>query len=261
MNANSKNQNSNCRREEGVFAELVEIFSSLQGEGPYAGKATTFVRFPKCSFGCCYCDTTHALKAKDFFRLESPPRSGKFSRQKNPVSAEELHQMLVPFDDTFLSITGGEPLYHFAFLEKWLTMEAKRKILLETNGIDTAALSKVARLVSIISMDIKLPSSTKCKAMWDEHRAFLQTALAAGKEVYAKLVVTDKTTQKDIEEAIKVISSVNRHTKTVVQPASNTLRFFGAPSKKKVESIARLCKAYLSDVIVVPQMHKRWGIL
>ena len=36
---------------------LSEIFSSIQGEGPYAGERHLFVRFSECHRDCIFCDT------------------------------------------------------------------------------------------------------------------------------------------------------------------------------------------------------------
>lgn len=245
-----------------LSANLIEIFSSLQGEGPYNGEFMTFVRFAGCKLNCKYCDTTHASGSKKTFRVETPPNSRSFLDHNNPVAVEELNQILQDFRDDVISITGGEPLSHADFLVEWLpTLASSKKILLETNGVDATALKKVIGFVNIVSMDIKIPSSAKCEPQWKEHKDFLSECFAAGKEVYVKMVVTAETTDADIEQAIAIISSVNKRTKTIIQPATDTLKFFGAPPKDRVEAIERLCKVYLTDVSIIPQMHKKWKVL
>jgi len=43
-------------------ANLSEIFSSIQGEGPYIGCKQIFIRFSDCNLDCDYCDTDFNLK-------------------------------------------------------------------------------------------------------------------------------------------------------------------------------------------------------
>src|ERR687897_902613 len=41
--------------------QLSEIFTSIEGEGPYFGTKTIFVRMAGCHLNCHWCDTTYAL--------------------------------------------------------------------------------------------------------------------------------------------------------------------------------------------------------
>lgn len=241
-------------------ASLVEIFSSLQGEGPHTGTPMTFVRFAGCSLNCRWCDTEASIRTPESFRVENPPRSKKFSVHLNPVSVKELNSHLNFFSDETISVTGGEPLEQADFLAEWLPT-ATKKILLETNGIFYEELAKVSKFVGIISMDIKLPSSTNKKAFWDEHSKFLSAAIQSGKETYIKLVVTADTLGKDIQEAIKVIVAVNKFVPVIIQPAGDTEKFSTKASNEALNSFARLCNLWLPNVSIMKQWHKEAGLL
>lgn len=243
-------------------ANIVEIFSSLQGEGRYVGEPMTFVRFSGCSMRCAFCDTRGAQRVEAGFRVETPPGSRTFSMHKNPVAITRLAEMMEAFDDEFVSITGGEPLEQADFLAEWLpSVAAKRRVLLETNGVLHSALGKVLPHVSVVSMDLKLPSSTRRPAVWAEHEEFLRAVLAAGVEAYVKIVVTGDTSDNDIQRAIGLVGSVNKYVPIFIQPAFDDLSLNAAISEERLSSIERLCGAYLTDVRVQPQMHRQWGVL
>lgn len=243
-------------------AEIAEIFSSLQGEGLFVGERMTFVRFVRCNLKCQYCDTPQGLCHQEFCQVESPPGSGNFTEMKNPVSAARLSEVLAAFDDRILSITGGEPLEQVEFLREWLpSQRPSRKILLETNGVLHSRLAQILPQIDVVSMDIKLPSSTGELPRWSDHVSFLKTVMAAGIDMYVKVVVTATTTDNDIQEAIKILTATNRYIPMIIQPASPTLRFHQPIEPDHLESLRRLCSAYLTDVRVVPQMHKQWGVL
>jgi len=243
-------------------ANIVEIFSSLQGEGPYAGTPMTFVRFEQCSLSCRWCDTPQAFMHHDVCRIESPPRYESFIDVPNPVTATKLNELIDSFENECISVTGGEPLLQVAFLSEWLpTQSFKQRILLETNGVHAAALAQVLAHVHIISMDFKLPSSTGTKPLWAEHAEFLRTALTGHKEIYIKIVVTERTMDRDLQEAIRLISHTNKYLPIILQPVSPTLTFHETITDSRLSSLLRIFSTYLPNVSMAPQMHKQWGIL
>ena len=243
-------------------ADITEIFSSIQGEGPHAGERMTFVRFAHCSLGCRYCDTPRGPCRSESLSVESPPRSERFEKRPNPVGASELCEILADFDDDTISVTGGEPLEQASFLAHWLPSIAhSRRILLETNGTEADALDLVLPFVHVISMDIKLPSSTGVRPLWAEHRAFLEKAAASRREMYVKIVVTSETSDRDVGEAIALVAGTNKYIPVVIQPASPTLSFHAPATAERIEAVTRLFCAWLPDVRIIPQMHKEWGVL
>lgn len=240
-------------------AHITEIFQSLQGEGPHTGDPMTFVRFSKCRLGCRWCDTSHALCESQECRIGTV--EGEDILIHNPITVTQLNDVLRSFSARVISVTGGEPLEQVDFLVEWLpSVNHWARILLETNGVLHDALKKVIDAVHIVSMDMKLPSSAGCRPLWSEHDAFLRSALAAGREVYVKIVVTERTSDKDLQEAIGLISKVNKYIPVIIQPAAPTLTFQEVISRQRLDSINRVCQAYLPNVSLGTQMHKEWGV-
>jgi len=236
-----------------------EIFSSRQGEGAHLGEKMTFVRFASCDMGCSWCDTDFENN-KDC-NIYAPNNESITKTIENPVGLVTLTEVLERYTDKFVAITGGEPLEQVDFLKHLLpNLQQKRKILLETNGVYYKAFRLISDYVDVISMDIKLPSSTGQKPFWEEHRNFLRISLESGKDLYVKLVVTEATTDKDVNEAIKLISSTNRYIPVFIQPVTPTSEFQENISDERLMSFKRLFGAWLPNVKIVPQMHKEWGI-
>lgn len=104
---------------------LTEVFTTLQGEGPAAGKPATFVRFGGCNLSCSWCDSAFTWDAKRFNLREQ-------------ISRRPVEDVLKACDAPIVVLTGGEPLLHqdsddFAAFIRGLTLRNK-KIHLETNG-------------------------------------------------------------------------------------------------------------------------------
>ena len=242
-------------------AILNEIYASYQGEGAYLGHAQTFIRFQGCSKQCQWCDSpqTFAFK-KDCFRIETKPYSTEFESLPNPISPEKLTALLSRFPEKFLSLTGGEPLEQTDFLEEWLpTIKDHYKIMLETAGTHPTQLERIIDHVDIISMDIKIPSSTGTAPHWDNHAAFLK--IGSQKDIYIKCAVTEDTHDNDLEKMIALIQKIAPHTPLFLQPTSKTKCFEKSPSVSTLTRHMEIIKKELPQVLLVPQIHNTVGVL
>src|SRR5882724_10556036 len=114
------------RAETEARARLVEVFSSIQGEGILVGHRQIFVRTYGCNLRCTYCDSPETLKetpTPEYCRVEESPGSWTFRRVPNPITPEVLTRIVRDYltePHHSLSITGGEPLLHARFWERWL---------------------------------------------------------------------------------------------------------------------------------------------
>lgn len=111
-----------------------EIFASVQGEGPSAGKSSSFIRLSRCNLACVWCDTAYTWH---FTGDERQHRDdGTFDRQANQVVMEEgdAAAMIAAFAQNRLVITGGEPLMQGAALARLVSYLADMHIEIETNG-------------------------------------------------------------------------------------------------------------------------------
>ncbi len=241
-------------------APIIEIFSSYQGEGPRVGERHLFVRFQDCELSCKFCDTPMTFVSNKFCRIESPAFSKHFKNVPNPISKENLNELITEFDDKVLVLTGGEPLQKVNFLREWLpTLNPRRKVMLETAGVHFGEFIDIEDQIDIVSMDFKLPSTTGMHPWWREHESFLKAA--HGKEIYIKLVVSSETQAKDIDRTIEMLTSIDPNIPVIVQPATLFGRFRLAPSLEQVATWETRLQKSLSCVRVIPQVHKQMGAL
>jgi 7-carboxy-7-deazaguanine synthase len=119
-----------------------EIFASLQGEGPSAGRPSTFIRLSRCNLACIWCDTAYTWR---FAGDNRPHRDGlSFERKANQVTLSEAEAAarISALAPRRLVITGGEPLLQAPALARMIALLPEMHIEVETNGTvaPTAAL-------------------------------------------------------------------------------------------------------------------------
>lgn len=226
------------------LARISEIFSSVQGEGIYAGQSQVFVRFAGCNLECAYCDTDTSL-FKEVSKRECMSRIFSLDGRLN------LNRTI--------SFTGGEPLLQIDFLKDIFPECKKRsyRIYLETNGTLFENLLKVIQFVDVVAMDIKLPTATKREGLWQAHKKFLY--IACSKEVFVKIVITDETGLADFKEAIALVRDIGMDIPFVIQPVTK-IKDICPPAAKKILEFLKLAHNELSDVRVIPQIHKFIGV-
>ena len=247
-------------------APLVEIFSSIQGEGIHVGRRQIFLRLSGCNLSCPYCDQPEARTAPKTCLVEQTPGARNFIKLPNPVTAQKAADAVLALNRAVghhaVAVTGGEPLLQPEFLAALLPRlrRGKLRILLETNATRPHAMRALLPALDIVSIDIKLKSATGRRMLADQHRACLRMAVRARVEVYVKAVVTEKTTPREIAAAAKLIRRVKRAVPLILQPVTRTRKAGSRPPHPKTMLQLQAAAAHLlTDVRVIPQTHKITG--
>jgi organic radical activating enzyme len=256
-----------------VDAHLVEIFESVQGEGPHVGELTVFVRFAECDLRCGWCDTPESWRRVPTCRIYPKLGHGDFETLDNPVRIERLLAWLdergIPAG-RWVSFTGGEPLLQPDALEVWAAAMQERglRVHLETHGLEADALGRVLDHVDFVSMDWKLATDVRRVSdrgrevadFHDEHARFL-AAVGDRADACVKIVVTPRTTSGELQTACRRIASVRPATTLVLQPVTPTGATREAPGLEAMMEHVAACASVLRDVRLIPQTHKAYGAL
>lgn len=212
---------------------IKEIFTSIQGEGPYIGYNQLFIRFSKCNLHCSYCDTDFKTKLKEYTSLSL----AEIVKKENNIHS--------------VSLTGGEPLLDYKFLLDFLPL-INKKIYLETNGTLYNELNEVINYIDIVSMDIKLNSSSSNKDLWDVHKKFIEVAVNNKKEIFLKVVFDENITEKEIDKIVNLAEKYNLL--IVLQPKMDGEKL-NITADTINEVFGKVTSKY-NNVRLIPQVHK-----
>jgi organic radical activating enzyme len=222
---------------------LLEVFSSWQGEGPYAGLKQVFVRLSGCHLRCVYCDTPDSWERGGTWTLGGTAR-------KNPVTVEETLDAIRSLGPhPSVSFTGGEPVLQAEFLrEVALGVRAMgMKTYLDTSGTLSDRLARCADAIDVFAFDVKLPSCPGVKSDWEDVRRCLD--LARGREAFVKIVVMQETREDEIAQAARIVPPEMTLILQLATPVNaSTVPPDGA-------ALARLRRACGREVSVLPQLH------
>lgn len=213
--------------------KVEEIFTSIQGEGPYIGVKQVFVRLCGCNLSCSYCDTETDSASAKFYNIDE--LAAIINTEKNVHS---------------VSFTGGEPLLHSDILRE-LFPKILKPIYLETNGTLADNLETVIKDVDFISADVKLKSASGMSLM-SEHSEFLDVCKSYGKEVFIKVVFDENISDEEIFEVAMLAERFN--ILLVLQPMMKNDKL--VPSSLFMQKVFDKFVDKYANVRLIPQTHK-----
>jgi organic radical activating enzyme len=225
------------------MGNLLELFSSFQGEGPYAGLKQIFVRLAGCHLRCVYCDTPESWERSARWTVGGESRA-------NPVTAEETIEAIRSLGPhPSVSFTGGEPVLQAEFVrEVALGVRALgMKSYLDTSGTLADRLACCADAIDIFAFDIKLPSCPGVRMDWEDTRRCLE--LARGREAFVKIVVMEDSREDEIAQAARIVPPEMMLVLQIATPVNSATVPPGG------EKLARLRRACGRDAVVLPQLH------
>jgi 7-carboxy-7-deazaguanine synthase len=165
---------------------VVEVFESIQGEGPFTGAYSLFIRLAGCNLRCPFCDTKYSW---------NPSRA-------RVMSIGELLEAVEEAEPSLVVVTGGEPLLQAMQLEGLIhrLVEAGYKVQVETNGTlpappRSSPLSKAYYVVSPKDVPVRVPGART-------HESWLELARSGGR-VWFKFLASKPEHVKEIVEYVE----------------------------------------------------------
>jgi organic radical activating enzyme len=242
-------------------AHITEIFASIQGEGLYAGRPHTFVRFCGCNLNCSYCDTPAVReRLKPFCSVEKTPGHGDFAFMQNPLSVDDVVEVAQTLGSRDVSLTGGEPLLQVDFLVKLLpALRSKgHRVHLETNGTKYDEVLRLAGQMDVVAMDFKLPSSAGAGDFFEAHAKFLKAT--RGAKVFAKVVLDENVTDDEVRRCAEVVANAGKPVPLILQPITPTPDGPKQPTLARLMALHKIASEIVDDVRIIPQIHRLMGI-
>jgi organic radical activating enzyme len=246
-------------------APLVEIFHSIQGEGRYVGVGMEFLRVAVCPIRCRYCDTPESYTAAPSFSVSIGDDA--FS-EPNPVTPERAAELVGRVAEAAgdpggqpVSLTGGEPLVYPQFLRRTgeILQAEGRSVHLETAALDPGALSEMLEVVDHLSADYKLPETLEQGDFRAAHRSCVEMAVAAGRTVDVKIVLTSDLVPESYTRALEDLAPWRGEILLVLQPATPFGGVQPAPWPELRTCLHRALEAGF-EARLLPQVHRSMGL-
>ena len=239
-------------------AKIKEIFSSIQGEGPYIGSKQIFIRFCACNLNCYYCDT-------DFYPTNINNKSEFFE----PTPDELIEYLESRFDiksTHSISLTGGEPLIWAEFLKEFMPKFSTKydtKFYLETNATIDDNAKIILPYTDILAGDIKLPSVSGIENVFLLHDKFYKVANTVKNKTnqsfctknnnsFAKVVFDETITDNEITQTIELAQ--NYDIEIILQP-----RMIDDKLSVSTDFMMSIFENFVSSyphTRLIPQVHK-----
>lgn len=174
---------------------IIEVFHSIQGEGPLSGVRTTFVRTARCNLRCVWCDTPYSF---------GPGTSRSIGSLVAEVARNKTHHVC---------LTGGEPLLQAesVTLVKRLAERGVTTVIETGGSLDISPYLGIPRVV--LSVDVKCPSSRM-----DGRNLWVNLPKLRSRDVL-KFVIADR---KDYLYARRVLRGYHGPATVVFQPVWGT---------------------------------------
>jgi len=190
-----------------------EVFYTLQGEGPFSGHPSVFVRLSGCNLACYWCDTEFESSTW------KPDLEGLL---------EKISQ-LRPDACDLIVITGGEPFRQNIKPLVLALLEQKLRVQIETNG----------------TLWVDLPEDPRLTIVCSPKTAHLNAEMVPRISAY-KYVLTDQ--QGDPEDGLPIVSTQKAGQSVKIARPQGKIPVYVMPLDQHDEDANRRNRQYCVDI-------------
>lgn len=144
------------------YLDVHSIFHTLQGEGPYSGHRSVFLRLAGCNLQCPGCDTEYTATRRLF----------------DPETVAEMVAMVPPAGVPLklVVLTGGEPFRQDVTAFCALMASRRIAVQIESNGVLGPSPGLMGLILSGSVEVVISPKTSRINLAWTENRGELVTA-------------------------------------------------------------------------------------
>lgn len=181
---------ANHRKNQIPILQVSEVFKSVQGEGPFTGRPSVFLRLGICNLSCVWCDTAYTWsfcqKRHDDIRARvaasanpgvNLPKLFDKSVELNRIPVNEITEQIFNLAGNSVRnvvITGGEPLIHkkpllpvvHQLLGSGFTVEFETNGTISPNGLPSGVhlnvSPKLSNSIQPYHLRVNLPVINQC---------------------------------------------------------------------------------------------------
>lgn len=262
-------------------APVLEVFSSIQGEGAWVGEPQVFVRLAGCPLRCSWCDTPESwVVGTAPARVFGEGGIQEHDAWASPFIALTWILAAEPREPRTISVTGGEPLQWPGFIRGLASIKGDRRFHLETAGAHPEALASVLDVVDHVSLDLKphqdmgtpVPLDVEGpmgERPWGEespdsaeqwrHVRRRCLGLVKGHDACAKVILSASRTALDYLPILEDLAQTAPSVPLFLQPVT-PCREIEAPDEDLLTDVVEDARDLGLTVRVIPQVHKTLNI-
>lgn len=223
----------------GQKMNIAEAFHSLQGEGFFVGRPSTFIRIAGCNQACVWCDTPIEVD--------------------EDITEDTILRLFHQHPDSDIVITGGEPTADLDTLGAVLhlidsSFSSLPSITIETNGTKSVDVGELEENI-FWSISPKLTSSGEDWKKCDFQSYFIK------QHSQFKFVI-DVENQQDYEDLKTILLFMPAYIPVILQPVAHkgaSLEEYSACVDALFTWVAD--EKFKQNIRVIPQIHKYiWGL-